>query len=178
MCKSVRSYTFACGCSIYNRGAVLGIKYDRCKNYNIYTNSLQFCDPDSGSTCLVEGNEYLPNLDCWVHNKLRKQGKDISKVKGGVYLSPCECFNSGDFVQDEQFKRARDHIYAQADTKIMLELYAEAFRDSDPKLAWGLVERELDATVAKKREYVRRGAEKPVASAPRILRPAVMEYLD
>ena len=178
MCRNVRSYTFACGCLIYNRGKVLGIKFDQCKNYDIYTNSLQFCDPSSENSCLEEGNEYLPNLYCWAHNKLRKQGKEISKIKPGMYISTCECFNSGDFVQDEQFKRARDHVYAQADTKIILELYAEAFRDPDPKLAWGLVDRELDAVVAKKREYVKRGAEKPVVSAPKVLKPAVLEYLD
>ena len=178
MCRSVRSYTFHCGCSIYNRGKVLGIKYDQCKNYDVYTNALYFTEPGSENSCLEDGNEYIPNLSCWAHSKARNHGKDVSKIKPGMYLSPCECFNSGDIVQDDAFKRVRDNVYAQADTKIMLELYAEAFRDSDPKLAWGLVDRELDAAVVKKREYVGRGAEKPVVSAPKILRPAVMDYLD
>ena len=99
-------------------------------------------------------------------------------MKPLVYESPCEFANSGDFVNDDAFKRTRDHIYVQSDVKIMLELYGEAFRGRDPKGEWDLVERELAGVVEQTRVFRSRGAAWPVVVAPRILRPAVLEYLD
>ena len=94
-----------------------------------------------------------------------------------VYEDPCEWANSGDFVNDDAFKRTWDQIYAQMDVKIMLELYEQAFRSGDPKGQWELVESEIAEAVEERDGFVERGAQTPMVVAPTVLRPAVLEYL-